>query len=125
MALESEELDLTWLTWGGAGAMALGALIFGKGVAETVGKSIIPLDLQSAFAVQTSSAVGLHVFSMIGIPVSTSQAVVGALLGVGLVHGIKTVSRRKMLEVVVGWVVTPALAGLVSYLVYLLVMKLA
>jgi phosphate/sulfate permease len=124
VALESEELELTYLIGAGAGSMALGALIFGKGVADTVGKNIVPLDLQSAFAVQTSSAFGLHLFSMLGIPVSTSQAIVGALLGVGLVHGIKTVSRRKMLEVVVGWVLTPTLAGGVSFVVYHALVKL-
>ena len=53
--------------------MAAGALLFGRGVAETVGKSIIPLDLQSALSVQISAAFGLHLFSMLGIPVSTSQ----------------------------------------------------
>jgi len=54
-------------------------------------------------------------FSMLGIPVSTSQAVVGGLLGIGLVHGIKTVSRRKIFEILIGWIATPALSGLVAF----------
>ena len=111
------------LTVAGALSIALGALLFGRGVAETVGKNIIPLDLPSASAVQVSMAFGLHLFSMFGIPVSTSQAIVGALLGIGLSHGIKTVSRRKIAEVVVGWVLAPSLSGLVSFGLYRLLMR--
>ena len=105
----------------GALSIAGGALIFGKGVAETVGRNIVTLDLPGAFAVQVSAGFGLHFFSMLGVPVSTSQAVVGALMGVGLYHGIKTVSRRKLVEVVVGWVATPTCSGLVALGIFLLI----
>ncbi len=114
-SLDDNPIDMRYLIVAGALSIAIGALVFGKGVARTVGKSIIPLDLQSAFAVQISAAFGLHLFSMLGIPVSTSQAVVGALLGIGLVHGIKTVSRRKIFEILIGWIATPALSGLVAF----------
>ena len=107
----------------GALSISVGALGFGRGVAETVGKNIITLDLPSASAVQVSMAFGLHLFSMFGIPVSTSQAIVGALLGIGLAHGIKTVSRKKILLMVLGWVMIPALSGLLSYVSYILVAR--
>ncbi len=122
-ALEHQPIDMRILTVAGAVSIALGALIFGRGVSETVGKNIITLDLQSAFAVQVSAAFGLHLFSMIGIPVSTSQAVVGALLGVGLVHGIKTVSKRKIGEVVVGWIAAPTCSGVVAYIIYSMLVR--
>ncbi len=109
------------LTLLGGLSISIGALLFGKGVAETVGRSIIPLDLPAAFAVQTSAGFGLHVFSMIGVPVSSSQAVVGALLGVGLYHGVKTISRRKLFEIVVGWLATPTCSGLVAFGILLLI----
>jgi len=115
VAMETEVLDIRWLTVLGALSIALGALIFGKGVAETVGKSIIKLDLAGALAVQTSAAFGLHFFSMLGVPVSTSQAIVGSLMGIGVYHGIKTVSRRKIGEVVIGWVATPSLSCAVAF----------
>lgn len=129
LALKGEEggvdgftlLSAGWLTLLGALSIAAGALLFGKGVAETVGRNIVTLDLPGAFAVQTSAGFGLHLFSMLGVPVSTSQAVVGALLGIGLYHGIKTVSRRKLIEVVVGWVATPTCSGLVALGIFLLI----
>ncbi len=115
LALETQILPTWILSILGALSIAVGALCFSKGVIETVGSSIIPLDLPSAFAVQVSAGFGLHLFSMLGAPVSTSQAIVGALLGVGLVQGIRTISRRKMLEVVLGWVITPIGAGIVAW----------
>nr|MDJ0907422.1 inorganic phosphate transporter [Woeseiaceae bacterium] len=63
-------------------AMAAGALTFGQRVTDTVGKSITPLDYSGALAAQLSAAVGVHLFSMLGIPVSTSQAIVGGVIGV-------------------------------------------
>ncbi len=125
IALETEIIDVSLLTLLGALAIALGALLFGKGVAETVGHSIIPLDLPGAFAAQTAAGFGLHLFSVLGVPVSTSQAIVGALLGIGLYRGINTVSRRKLIEVVVGWVATPTCAGLVSFVLLMLIQRLS
>ena len=118
-------MDILVLTLLGAASISVGALTFGKGVAETVGKSITKLDLPGAFAAQISAAVGLHVFSMIGIPVSTSQAIVGAVMGVGLVHGIKTVSRRKVTEIVVGWIATPLVSGGTAFGLYWIILRLS
>ncbi len=123
-AMETEIIDRTLLAVLGSISIAVGALVFGKGVAMTVGRSIIKLDLVGAFAVQMSSAFGLHFFSMLGIPVSTSQAIVGALMGMGLYHGIKAISKRKVIEVVIGWVATPTLAGLVSFGIYRLLIAI-
>jgi PiT family inorganic phosphate transporter len=123
-SIEVEIIDRTLLAVLGAISIGVGALLFGKGVAMTVGRSIIKLDLLGAFAVQMASAFGLHLFSMLGVPVSTSQAIVGALMGMGLYHGIKAVSKRKILEVVIGWVLTPTLAGTVSFGIYRLLLVL-
>jgi len=57
-------------------------------------------------------------FSIIGIPVSTSQAVVGAIVGVGLVKGTSTVSLGKITEIAIGWVATPTVAALFAFLLY-------
>jgi inorganic phosphate transporter, PiT family len=115
MSLEVEVLDMAILAVLGALSIAGGALLFGRGVAETVGNNIVQLDLPGAFAVQVSAGFGLHLFSMLGVPVSSSQAVVGGLMGIGLYHGVKTISRRKLAEVVIGWVATPTCAGLVAF----------
>ena len=73
----------------GGVAIAVGALTFGRRVTHTVGRDITPLDYSAALAAQVSAAFGVHVFSLFGIPVSTSQAVVGAVVGMGLTKGMK------------------------------------
>lgn len=102
----------------GGVAMATGALSFGQRVTDTVGKSITPLDYSGALAAQLSAAFGVHVFSMMGIPVSTSQAVVGGVIGVGLTKGMQSVSTRKISTIFVGWVVTPVCAAIFAAVVY-------
>jgi PiT family inorganic phosphate transporter len=105
------------VTIGGV-AIAAGALTYGKKVADTVGKGITPLDLTGAFAAQMSSAFGIHLFSMLGIPVSTSMAVVGAVVGVGLVKGVSAISQKSIFVILAGWVLTPLLSATSSFLLY-------
>jgi PiT family inorganic phosphate transporter len=110
-----------WLALLGGVAMAVGAYTFGARVTDTVGKSITPLDYTGALAAQFSAAFGVHIFSMAGIPVSTSQAVVGGVIGVGLTKGMSAVSTRKITTIFLGWVITPVCAALFAAMVYRLV----
>ncbi|NIP17950.1 MAG: inorganic phosphate transporter [Xanthomonadales bacterium] len=107
-----------WLALLGGVAMAVGAFTFGERVTETVGKSITNLDYAGALAAQLSAAFGVHLFSMAGIPVSTSQAVVGGVIGVGLTKGARAVSGGKIVKIFLGWVITPMCAAIFSALVY-------
>ncbi len=99
-------------------SIAVGAATYGHKVTDTVGKAITPLDIQGAFAAQFSSAFGIHIFSLLGIPVSTSSAIVGAVVGVGLVKGAKSISKKTILTILCGWVLTPTIAAFSSFAVY-------
>ena len=68
-----------------------------------------------------AAAFGVHLFSLAGIPVSTSQAVVGGVIGVGLTKGMKAVSTKKISTIFIGWVVTPTCAAVFAAIVYRLV----
>jgi phosphate/sulfate permease len=105
----------------GGGSIAVGAATYGKRVADTVGKSITPLDISGTFVAQLSSAFGMHLFSFLGIPVSSSTAIVGAVVGVGLVKGAKAISKKTVLTILLGWALTPVLAAFFSFLVYKLI----
>jgi len=98
----------------GAAAIGLGILTFSQRVIQTVGNRIVSLDPVSALVVVLAEAVTLNVFALIGVPVSASQAVVGAVLGIGLVKGVQTVDGRVLRRVLFGWVGTPTLAAAVS-----------
>jgi PiT family inorganic phosphate transporter len=102
----------------GGVAIAFGAVTYGKKVADTVGKGITPLDIPGALVAQLSSAFGMHLFSMFGIPVSTSSAIVGAVVGVGLVRGAKAISKKTLFTILGGWVLTPTLSATTAFLIY-------
>jgi len=95
-------------------SIALGILTFSRGVMETVGRRLIQLDPFSALIVVLAEAVTVHFYTIVGVPVSTSQAIVGAVLGIGLVKGINTLSRRTLINVFTGWFFTPVLACFVA-----------
>ncbi len=99
----------------GSLSISFGVLTYSRKVMETVGKRIVALDGYSAFIATLSSGIVIQLFTQVGVPVSSSQAVVGAVAGVGLVKGIRAVSLRSLIEIVVGWVSTPVSAGLFCY----------
>jgi PiT family inorganic phosphate transporter len=102
----------------GGASIAVGAWTYGQKVADTVGKGITQLDIPSAFVAQVCSAFGMHLFSLFGIPVSTSSTIVGAVVGVGLVKGARSISKKTIITILVGWILTPTLAGSFSFLLY-------
>jgi PiT family inorganic phosphate transporter len=104
---------LTPLTAAGIGgiSIALGVLTYSRKVMMTVGKGIVPLDPFTAFIVVFAEAATLHAFTQVGVPVSSSQAVVGAVVGVGLVGDLRTVHLPTLARIGLGWLMTPVAAG--------------
>ncbi len=84
----------------------------------TVGKGIIRLDAFSALVVVVAEAVTVHVYAIIGVPVSTSQAVIGAILGIGVLKRIEATNWRAVRGIFSGWLATPLIAGLISAGIY-------
>ncbi|RLB08770.1 MAG: inorganic phosphate transporter [Deltaproteobacteria bacterium] len=97
-------------------SIAAGVLTYSRKVMMTVGKGIVPLDPFSAFITMLSEALTLHVFTQLGVPVSSSQAIVGAVVGVGYAGDSRTVSKKMLVKVGLGWLATPLLAGILTYL---------
>jgi len=95
-------------------SIGLGILTLSKRVMETVGKKLVRLDPFSALVVLLAQSITVHIYTFIGVPVSTSQAVIGAVLGVGIVKGISTVSGGTLLNILFAWLLTPAVAGFVA-----------
>ena len=100
----------------GSLSIAFGVLTYSKKVMHTVGRRIVELDGFSAFISALSAAVTVHFFTQVGVPVSTSQAIVGGVTGVGLLKGARTVSTRTLVEIGIGWISTPLSSGIIAYL---------
>ncbi len=101
-------------------AIAFGAWTYSRKVMETVGGKITPLDIPTAFVAVLAEAITLHIFTQVGVPVSASQAIVGAVIGIGLVKGIRTISAKKITQILAGWVLTLLVSILIPYLFLLL-----
>ncbi|MBO1270897.1 MAG: inorganic phosphate transporter [Shewanella fodinae] len=110
----SAKSPLIWwiLPLGGLG-IVLGLAIFGKRVMQTIGKNITHLTPSRGFAAELAAASTVVIASGTGLPISTTQTLVGAVLGVGMARGIAAINIGVVRNIVVSWVVTlPAGAGL-------------
>lgn len=114
-------------------AIATGVITYSKRVMMTVGNSLFPLNPVGAFVVVLTLSVVLFLFSSTGlehflvsaglppiplIPVSSSQAVVGAIIGIGLLKGISGARQIKwgvLLKIGSGWVSTPVIAAIICF----------
>ncbi len=101
-------------TWLGGISIAAGVLTYSYPVMMTVGKGIVPLNAFSALVVVIAEAATVHAYAGIGVPVSTSQAVVGAVIGIGLLRDVRTINTRTLAQVAAGWIMTPAVAFLLT-----------
>jgi PiT family inorganic phosphate transporter len=95
-------------------SIAFGVLTYSRGVMETVGRKLVRLDPFSALIVVLAEALTVHFNAIIGVPISTTQAVIGAVLGVGLIKGAKTINRKMLYGIFAGWFLTPALACFIA-----------
>lgn len=102
-----------WILPLGAVGIVMGLAIFGQRVMQTIGKNITHLTPSRGFAAELAAASTVVIASGTGLPISTTQTLVGAVLGVGMARGIAAINIGVVRNIVVSWVVTlPAGAGL-------------
>ncbi len=118
--MANREMMLTLI----AGAsIALGVLTFSRSVMFTVGARLVQLGAFSALIAVLAEAITVHIYAFVGVPVSTSQAVVGAVLGIGIVKSVKTIHRGTLWRIFAGWITTPLIAGAICYAVAIFAMN--
>jgi phosphate/sulfate permease len=103
--------------------MALGALTWGRPILEKMGKGIAELDLNMGVGAKLAQSLTAHTAAILGYPTSMNQALIGGIAGASRARGLATLNRRALTEIVFSWFFTPILAGLGSYLLYLLASK--
>lgn len=95
----------------------VGAVVGGSGAAHTLGRLGAVNTLPGAFTVALAAALATFAMTRLGLPVSTSQAIVGAIIGWNLYAGMVT-GTRALSQIVVSWVLCPLLAAAAAVLLY-------
>lgn len=98
----------------GGASIAVGAATYARKVMYTVGHGITTLDPFSALVVVLAHALVLHMSTQLHIPVSSAQATVGAVAGVGLTKGMQMVNSRTLALIFCGWIMTPAVSAVLA-----------
>ncbi len=109
-------LSVSSACWMGGLSIAVGVLTFGRRVMLTVGRGLVKLDAFGALVVVLAESITVHAYALVGVPVSTSQAVVGAVLGIGIIKGTQSVDRQVLTRIGAGWFATPLVSGLLTWL---------
>ena len=112
----ANQISQFWATILGGLSISVGVLTYSRNVMYTVGKKITPLDPFSALVAVLAEAVTLHSFAQIGVPVSSSQAIVGAVVGVGVVKGMGMINRKMLVTISIGWILTLIGSAIVAYI---------
>lgn len=113
------EVPTFLLAIGGIG-IAIGCVTWGHKVMKTLGYRITSLTNTRGFSVDFGAATTVLIASKLGLPISTSHTVVGAVIGVGLARGLDAVDLGVVRKIIVTWLVTvPAAAGL-SAIIFLI-----
>jgi phosphate/sulfate permease len=121
--------DLQLFLLGGL-AIAAGILTYSKKVMETVGNNIVELSSEAALVTVLAQSLVLFIFSSswlsstfvkIGlppipmVPISSSQVIIGCVIGIGLHKGVRNINFRLLGEISAGWVATPVFSGLLAF----------
>jgi len=105
------------LLFGGIG-IACGIAMAGHRVMDTLGNKITTLTNTRGFSVDFAAATTVLVASKMGLPVSTTHAAVGGVLGVGLAHGFEAVNFSIVFQIMLYWVLTVPAAAVTSMIIF-------
>lgn len=109
---------LTLLMAGGGVWLVLGVAIWGWRVIETVGCKITELTPSRSFSVGMGATLTIAASSALGLPISTTHVVVGAVLGIGLARGTQAINLNIIKDIVTSWFITLPAGAILSMLFF-------
>jgi len=109
-----------WVVLACQTAMALGTLAGGWRIVHTMGSKITRLSPMQGFCAETGGAITLFTATYLGVPVSTTHTITGAIIGVGAARRTSAVRWGVARGIVFAWIVTMPMAGLIGAAAYFL-----
>lgn len=109
-----------WVVLTCQAAMGLGTLFGGWRIVHTMGSKITKLTPMQGFCAETGGAITLFLATGLGIPVSTTHTITGAIVGVGAARRVSAVRWNIAKDIVVAWVITMPMAAIIAALFYAL-----
>ncbi len=104
--------------------MSVGIVMWGSRVVEVIGTGITTLTYTSAFCAQLAASLAVLIITRLGLPVSTTIAVVGSVAGVGLAKGVKAINLKTLMRIVTTWIAELPAVMATSALLYVLLIRL-
>ena len=108
----------SWILLLGGGGIVFGLATFGFRVMKTIGKGITELTPSRGFSAELAAATTVVLASYTGLPVSTTQVLVGAVLGVGIARGLASLNMRVINRIFLSWIITLPAGALMSILFF-------
>jgi len=108
----------TWVVFAAYAAISLGTLSGGWRIIHTMGSKITRLQPVGGFAAETAGAVSLFLASSLGVPVSTTHTITGAIVGVGSVRRLSAVRWGIAGQIVWAWVLTIPASAIIAAATY-------
>lgn len=107
-----------WVVLSCNGAIALGTMFGGWRIVKTMGQKVTKLKPVDGFCAETSAAATLFLASFLGIPVSTTHTITGAIMGVGSLRRLTAVKWGVAGQIIWAWVLTIPASAIISAIIY-------
>ena len=107
-----------WLLGFGGLGIVIGLATWGWRVIMTIGRKITELTPTRGFSAEFGAALTILLASKLGLPISTTHCLVGAVLGVGLARGIRALNLRTLKDIALSWIITLPASALMSVICY-------
>lgn len=108
-----------WLIILGGIGIIIGLATWGHKVIATIGAKITEITPTRGFSAEFSTALVVLICSRLGLPVSTSQVLVGSVIGVGLAKGIVAVDLKIIKNIIIGWVITVPISAFTAAIIFI------
>ncbi len=112
-------VDIKFLILGGMG-IAIGLATFGYRVMRVMGEKVTEITPSRGVAADLAGMTTVLVCSRMGLPISTTHTLVGAIIGVGMARGITAIDRNVVRSIFVSWLVTVPIAAVLTVVIYLI-----